>query len=165
MTFGSGAMTLDQCAQLCRVTGCEAIQYDCGRDCWLLPSGVGCASMLPTTCGSSIYTPYSSNPSQTDYEMGADKMVVYSSTTCETDDCGSVVQENLGHLLLHTLWSTFSWFHRVPAISSSLVTDRVLFPGLFGHARSGHSILPVLLGPHELPEHPSQFRGRRDELC
>ncbi|CAK9077284.1 Beta-catenin-like protein 1 (Nuclear-associated protein) (NAP) [Durusdinium trenchii] len=48
-----GAMTLQACKAACEeYSNCDAIQYNCNTDCWLLRS---CDSYVATTCGSSVY--------------------------------------------------------------------------------------------------------------
>jgi len=48
-----GPMSLESCKVACsRTADCNAIQYDCNIDCWLLRE---CGAFLDTVCGSSVY--------------------------------------------------------------------------------------------------------------
>eukprot|EP00930_Biecheleria_cincta_P065273 TRINITY_DN5101_c0_g1_i1.p1 TRINITY_DN5101_c0_g1~~TRINITY_DN5101_c0_g1_i1.p1 ORF type:complete len:1132 (-),score=155.44 TRINITY_DN5101_c0_g1_i1:32-3166(-) len=50
-----GPMPLSACMDECKRSNCQAIQYDCSTECWLLDD---CGNEQPTLCGSSVYYPY-----------------------------------------------------------------------------------------------------------
>lgn len=83
-----GAMTIHQCAEMCRHNStCQAIQYDCNSDCYLLDS---CTSQITSICGSSVYLKISSAssvPGGTYLLADGHTSITYSPTSCDYDDC------------------------------------------------------------------------------